>query len=125
MLMSDRGLIQSALDEIRTSDAIIVLGAGVSFAAGMPLAGQLIPLIWHTLDVHPNVLRKVCDAIGVAPCSAKRVVGDDWKRSCVAFAEIAVNKDARLTFQHCFANLNREREVTPSPAHVALARLLH
>ena len=123
--MSGRGLIQSALDEIRMSDAIIVLGAGVSFAAGMPLAGQLIPLIWHTLDVHPNVLRKVCDAIGVVPCSAKRVVGDDWKRSCVAFAEIAVNRDARLTFQHCFANLNREREVTPSPAHVALARLLH
>ncbi len=123
--MYDREQIQSATDEIRTSDAIVVLGAGVSFSAGMPLAGQLVPLIWHTLEDHPNVLRQVCDDIGVAPCSAKHVIGDDWNRSCVAFAGIAANRDARRTFQHCFTNLNRERAVTPSPTHIALARLIH
>lgn len=123
--MPDSVQFESALSEIRASDAIVVLGAGASFMAGMPLAGQLAPLIWHTLEGHPNVLKEVCTIIGEDPGSAKNVVGDDWNRSCIAFAQIAANRDARRFFQHCFANLNREREAVPSTAHIALARLLH
>jgi hypothetical protein len=46
-------------------DAVVVFGAGMSFAAGMPLAGQLPPLVWHTLDAHPNVKQSVCNELAV------------------------------------------------------------
>jgi hypothetical protein len=53
-LMTTDSRLNSVLNEIRTSDAIVVLGTGASFLAGMPLAGQLPPLVWHTVDAHPR-----------------------------------------------------------------------
>lgn len=43
--MSGIDVLNQAIDEIRVSDAVILLGAGASYAAGMPLAGQLPPLV--------------------------------------------------------------------------------
>jgi hypothetical protein len=123
--MIEKVQFESAVNEIRTSDAVVILGAGASFMAGMPLAGQLTPLIWHALEAHPNVLREVCDSLGIPYSTAKNAVGDDSDRSRIAFARIASDSDSRRTFQHSFATLNREREGILSPAHVALARLLH
>ncbi|MEO5958916.1 MAG: hypothetical protein ABIR80_07350, partial [Opitutaceae bacterium] len=71
--------IDIAADEIRTSDAVVVMGAGVSFDSGMPLAGQLSPLIWHALDANPTVLQSLCSELGVPVTNAKAVVGDDWE----------------------------------------------
>ena len=51
--------LQRAVDEMRVSDAIVVFGAGASFQAGMPLGGQLPPLVWHTLDAHPQSCGKL------------------------------------------------------------------
>src|SRR5690349_18978146 len=39
--------LEAAVSEMRTADAVAVIGAGASFLAGMPLAGQLAPLVWH------------------------------------------------------------------------------
>jgi hypothetical protein len=54
-----------AVSEIRTFDAIVVVGAGASFMSGMPMAGQLPPLIWQVLDHHEETLRGVCHDLGV------------------------------------------------------------
>lgn len=117
--------LQRAVDEMRVSDAIVVFGAGASFQAGMPLGGQLPPLVWHTLDAHPSLLRQVATVLGVSLGSAKETVGDAWERLRVAFAQIAMHREARRTFQHSFTSLNRDRSAIPSTAHTALARLVH
>src|SRR5713101_8370410 len=124
-MTNDSTLLNAVLNEIRTSDAIVVVGAGASFLAGMPLAGQLSPLVWHTLDAHPEVKRSTCDALGVPLGNAKDVIGLDWNRIQVGFSQIAAAPDARKTFQFSFAQLDRERASTPSPVHTALARLVH
>jgi hypothetical protein len=93
-------------DEIRTADAIVVVGAGFSFEAGMPLSGQLAPLVWHALDCHPEVRRVTCEALGVLPGHAKDVIGLDWAKMLVAFSSIAAAPDARKTFQRSFARLD-------------------
>jgi len=123
--MKDKIQLESALNEIRTSDAVVILGAGASFLSGMPLAGQLAPLMWHTLDTHRDILREVCEFLQIELTTAKYAIGDDSNRTCIAFARIAADRDARRTFQQSFAILNREREAIPSTAHIALARLLH
>jgi hypothetical protein len=111
--------------EILVADAIVVIGAGFSFEAGMPLSGQLAPLVWYTLDSHPEVRHATCDALGVLRGNAKEVIGLDWHKLRVAFSSIEAAPDARRTFQHSFARLDRERSLTCSPAHAALARLIH
>jgi hypothetical protein len=52
--MAVTDVLTEAAEEIRVSDAVILIGAGASHAAGMPMAGQLSPLVWHTLDQHPS-----------------------------------------------------------------------
>jgi hypothetical protein len=111
--------------EILVADAIVVVGAGSSFEAGMPLSGQLAPLVWYTLDSHPEVRRATCDALRVLCGNAKDVIGLDRRKLRVAFSSIEAAPDARRTFQHSFARLDRERSLACSPAHAALARLIH
>src|SRR5258707_4644031 len=124
-MMPDQDQLRNSVNEIRVSDAIVVLGAGASFLAGMPLADQLAPLVWHALDAHPDVLEQICARLSCSTGIAKDIVGNDLNRSSIAFAQIAADDDARRTFQLAFASLNLDRADHDSIAHVALARLLH
>lgn len=117
--------LKRAVDQIRVSDAIVVLGAGASYEAGMPLTGQLQPLVWHTLDEHPSVLDKVASILSVPRTSAKAIVGDDPDRVRLAFAQIATDSPSRRTFQHAFTSLNRDKSRTTSRAHDALAKVIY
>src|SRR5579872_6154817 len=118
-------LLANAINDIRASDAVVVVGAGASFMAGMPLAGQLSPIVWQVLDRHPDVLQSTCLILGVAAGSAKSAIGNDWANVKVAFSHIAAKNGARRDFQNTFAILNAERTTAISPAHSALARLVH
>src|SRR4051794_693705 len=114
--------LDAALNEIRTSNAVAVIGAGVSFQAGMPLAGQLFPLVWQTLDAHPDVRKATGDALGLGVGSAKEIVGyREWDRLRVAFSKIAADSGAQGHFQQCFVRLDQERSAVSSPVHTLLA----
>lgn len=111
--------------EIRASDAVVVMGAGVSFAAGMPLAGQLSPLVWHALDSNQNVLKQLCVELGVQVEVAKTVVGDDPTKIKRALMLIKSDEGSFKSFKRSFCDLDNSRTVTPSKPHTALARLVH
>jgi hypothetical protein len=117
--------IDLAAQEIRASEAVVVLGAGVSFAAGMPLAGQLSPLVWHALDSNTDVLKSLCEELSVSVDGAKAIVSDDPVRISRAFRLIKDNKAAYRTFKESLCDLDNSRITTPSRPHTALARLLH
>ncbi len=101
------------------------MGAGISFSAGMPLAGQLSPLIWHTLDSNQNVLKQLCAELGVQAGAAKTVVGDNPSVIKRALTHIKSHEAAFKSFKNCFCDLDNSRASTPSKAHTALARLVH
>jgi hypothetical protein len=123
--MSGKNALEQAIGEIRTSDAVVLIGAGASYAAGMPLAGQLAPLVWHTLDQHPAVRQRVALLLGSGDGAAKTLIGDDTRAVRLAFREIGVDEVSRDTFQRAFANSDRDRRKHPSDAHDALARLVY
>jgi hypothetical protein len=116
--------IENAIHDIRSSDAFVVIGAGASFQAGMPLAGQLSPLVWHAVDGSPGLLKRLCAKLGVAVTNGKELLGDDWDRIVRAFECIAGDPTARMLFQDCVSNLNRARSGDVSPVHDALSRLI-
>jgi len=117
--------ISFAVNEIRAADAVVVLGAGVSFAAGMPLAGQLAPLVWHALDSNAEVLKALCEELGIPISEAKTVIPDDTAKINRAFQHIKVNAAAYRTFKKSICDLDTSRAMTPSVPHAALARLVH
>ncbi len=118
-------LLLYAENEIRTSNAVAIIGAGTSFRAGMPLAGQLPPLVWMTLDANPNARSKLAERLGVPDTLSKQIVGDDWQRLKEAFAVIAASQGVRHTFQEAFARLDKARSLRSSPSHHAIAQLTH
>jgi hypothetical protein len=117
--------IDLAVNEIRASDAVAVLGAGVSFSAGMPLAGQLAPLVWHALDSNADALKALCADLGVPASSGKEVVSDDPLRVNRAFQHVKANAATLRTFKNSFRDLDLSRASHPSAPHTALARLVH
>lgn len=123
--MSGTDALKRAISDIRTSDAVIVVGAGASYAAGMPLAGQLPPLVWHTLDQHPLVRERIASSLGSRDCAAKALIGDSARAVALAFAGIGSDDASRDTFQRAFASLDRDRRRQASDAHDALARLVY
>ena len=117
--------INLVAQEIRASDAVVVMGAGVSFEAGMPLTGQLAPLVWHGLDSNPDLLKKLCAELGVQAESAKRLVGDDQTKINQALRLIKTDDTAFKSFKRSFCDLNNDRTGIPSKPHTELARLIH
>lgn len=114
-----------AANEIRSADAVVVMGAGVSFAAGMPLAGQLAPIVWHALDANQSALKGLCAELAVSLAPAKNVVADDPRKVTAAFRHIKTDPDAYRTFQRSICDLDSSRGVAASMPHAALARLVH
>jgi hypothetical protein len=107
-------LLDAAMNEVRTFNAVTIIGDGASFQAGMPLAGQLAPLVWQTLDAHPEINRATSETLCLGEGCAKEVVGyEEWDRLQLAFSKIAADAGARNCFQQSFARLDRERSTSP------------
>jgi hypothetical protein len=122
--MKDGGL-ERVVSELRAYGAVGVLGAGVSYLSGYPLARDLKALVWHAIETDPEALDAIASKLGVARVSAKRMIGDREESVRTAFEVMEHRPQARLAFQEGFASLDRDRCQYAGPAHDALARLLH
>ena len=105
--------------------AVVVVGAGMSLGARFPLTGGLNALVWDALDQNEVARRSLAARLGDADAPAKTLVGDDWSRTAAAWQVISAEPEARRRVQEQFAHLDGERASHPSPAHEALARLVH
>lgn len=114
-----------AVNELRSYNGIAILGAGTSFDAGIPLTRQLAPVVWQTLDENPSVRSVVASALGVEDGLAKGLGLDEGGRLNVAFEQISQDRPALQTFQRTFIAVDSNRAKNFSPAHDALARLIH
>lgn len=116
------------LEETKTHlnmGAVVVVGAGLSLDARFPLTPGLNALVWDALDNFESARTAVALRLGLSGDSGKSLVGDDWAKVQAAWEVIQTDRGARHRLQQQFANLDRERVSLPSPAHEALARLVH
>lgn len=120
--------VATRLEETKTHlnmGAVVVVGAGLSLDARFPLTAGLNALVWDALDQSESARTAVARRLGLPGDSGKSLVGDDWAKIQAAWEVIQTDRGARLRLQQQFANLDRERVSLPSPAHEALARLVH
>ncbi|MDD4600473.1 hypothetical protein SDC9_15062 [bioreactor metagenome] len=111
-------------DDIRAMHAIVLIGAGASLQAGMPLTGQLYPILWNTLDNVVLARKQLAEKLNCFDAPAKNIIGYDWDKLMVAFAVIGENSAARVMFQKAFSEYDKDKS-TPSLVHLSLARLIH
>lgn len=105
--------------------AVAVVGAGLSLDARFPLTPGLNVLLWDALDHDPPGRLEVADALGKADAESKQLIGDDPAAVELAWSALRRRHEGRHRLQTQSAALDRERSALPSPAHEALARLLH
>lgn len=111
-----------AVGLLRSYGAVAVLGAGLS-APRYPMTAQLASLLWHSLDAHPAARAALAVELGKSDRAAKYLIGEDRAAVEAGWRAVETNPAVRETFQHAFAHLDADRE--PTPAHYALARLVH
>ncbi|MWV51308.1 hypothetical protein GRS96_18720 [Rathayibacter sp. VKM Ac-2803] len=102
--------LSDALSRLRQSlnlGAVAVVGAGLSIAARFPATAGLDALLYESLDEPPR--------------SSSKTPPDDLQ----LWNSLAASRKARARFQTQFAAIDRDRSAVPSPAHEALARLIH
>lgn len=121
----DKEALDRVTSELRAYGAVAVLGAGVSYLSGYPLAGDLQALVWHAIESDPAALAAVANELGVPARSAKAMIGDREEAIAVAFQVMERQAPARSAFQAGFASLDAQRRPHAGPSHDALARLLH
>jgi NAD-dependent SIR2 family protein deacetylase len=119
------GRIARAATEIKAADAVVIIGAGISRGPGFPMIVGLRPLLWQALDNDIPAREILAARLGVGDTDAKILIGDDNERANAGFAVMAERAAARHAFQHAFARLDHDRSYAPSPAHDALAELVH
>lgn len=122
--MMPHQILSDAIRDIRSYDAFVLIGAGASFQAGMPLAGQLAPLVWHTFDALDNLKTQLCHIVGVPVSYPKNVIRDDPERIRIAFQLISESPEGMVRFKNAFRELNQKRCLEKSKPHDALARLI-
>jgi hypothetical protein len=122
--MMPQQTLSNAIRDIRSYDAFVLIGAGASFQAGMPLAGQLAPLVWHTFDALENLHEQFCHIVGVPISYPKDVIRDDQERIRIAFRLITESPEAMVRFKNAFRELNQKRCLEKSQPHDAMARLI-
>jgi len=105
--------------------AMAVIGAGLSIGARFPMTGGLNTLLWDSLDADPAAREEVAAQLQRPDGPGKQLVGDAWHDVIVAWKALEGSADARDRFQRQFSKLDNERSGQPSPAHEALARLIH
>ncbi len=114
--------LAAAVAQVRPWGAVAVFGAGVSFA-GYPMTAGLNPLLWQALDHCPPALEGAAATLGRPVAAAKELIGDRRDALDAGYAQLRTHEQARAAFQEGFASLDRDRQ--PSPAHDALAVLMH
>jgi hypothetical protein len=120
-LIEDVAKIAAAL---HTGGAVVVVGAGFSHPAGMPLVAELPPLVWHALDIDSAARTMVAGRLNRPDATSKILVGNNPGALAVAFDALRAHTRARQAFQNAFAARDAAANVQ-FPAHDALAQLFH
>lgn len=107
-------------NDVRVYGSVVIIGAGASFEAGMPLYKQLAPIIWQIVDNLPSIKKD----IGVnRDDPAKEVIGEKEENIINVFPYIEISSEATTSFKQRFKNLNDKHN--PNNVQIDLCRLIH
>jgi hypothetical protein len=117
--------VDATIAELKAYGGVAILGAGISLMARYPGQADLDSMVAHALDQSPNQLDSLRQEFRLPGATARQILDRHPATLGQAWGMVAADDQARLAFQTAFAALDRERSSGFSPAHAALAELLH
>lgn len=117
--------IDRAVSEVRSWDAVAIVGAGLSRGPGFPTTSGLTPLVWQALDADLPGRAELAAELEMADTNAQALLDDDALRVTAGLTVVARRPRAREVFQRAFARLDDDRGFEQSAGHEALAELVH
>lgn len=120
--MTDDEKARILIDEMRVHGVIVVLGAGASFEAGLPLYSQFPSMVWQTVDEFPLIKEKLNYSIDMP---AKKIIGEDIEKIKRSFEYIENEEGASLRFKELFKAVNDRHNNKTSYVHESLCKLIH
>jgi hypothetical protein len=105
--------------------AVAVVGAGLSIDARFPLTVGLNTMLWDALDSDLLARANVAKQLDRPDGPSKLLLGDNWDDIVVGWSPVGASAAARGRLQTQFSQLDVDRSAEPSPAHEALAHLVH
>ncbi|MCL2671357.1 MAG: hypothetical protein FWF10_04900 [Clostridiales bacterium] len=122
MLTDAEQRINELIDEMRIHNAILIMGAGSSFEAGMPLYAQFYPIVWNVLDSHSALKVKM----GFDPLvSAKSQMPENPATLKTFFAFLESDSMALQEFKRIFGEVNNRHSQALSHVHLCISKLIH
>ena len=122
MIVDKKTIVNNLINDIRVHSGILVLGAGASFEAGLPLYAQFPPIVWQVIDEFPYIKT----ALGhneIIP--AKDIIGDDITKTKQVFSHIEKGNLANSRFKELFKGVNDKHKNNPSIVHENICKLIH
>src|SRR5260370_34055269 len=117
--------LDATIAQLRAYGGVAILGAGLSLPARYPGQADLVSMVAHALDRSPSQLDLLRQEFRWPGATAHQLLDSHPAAVGQAWSLIAADDRARSAFQTAFAALDRERSDGFSPAHAALAELLH
>jgi hypothetical protein len=109
-------------NEIKVNSSIVILGAGVSFEAGMPFYRQLAPVIWRVIDENKEIKLQINSDMTIP---AKELLGEETSNLIKAFKLIKENQSALKGFKTLFLKINNSHNLKVSKTHENICKLIH
>ena len=117
----DEVVVNNLINDIRVHGAILIMGAGASFEAGMPLYKQFPPIIWQVVDEFADIKT----ILGHEDIPAKNIIADDVTKIKQIFNHIEKDVHANLRFKELFKSVNNKHKNKLSIVHDNICRLIH
>lgn len=115
------GRLAALTADVRSYDAVVVVGAGLS-AFAYPMTSQLPALLWQAITEIDGAAEELVARTGKSG-TPKEILGTHPATVAPGWKLARELHEVRDAFQKAFVNLDAERE--PSAGHLHLARLIH
>ncbi len=107
---------------LKVYNGVLIMGAGASLKAGMPLYAQFPMLMWRIVDNHPEIKE---DFGAHTDLRARDIIGNDTDMLMETFKYISKYPAAIKSFKEQFKQLTSKHHERVSEVHENICRLIH
>lgn len=110
------------IGSLRVHNGVLIMGAGASLKAGMPLYAQFPMIMWRVIDENPIIKDNFGEHRDVR---ARDIIGNKTDKLMEAFQYIVNYPSAIDSFKYHFKTTTNKHNQSPSEVHKNICKLIH
>ncbi|EGO6085517.1 hypothetical protein HA909_002272 [Enterococcus faecalis] len=114
--------MKDLIGSLRVHNGILIMGAGASLKAGMPLYAQFPMIMWRVIDENPVIKEEFGENKGIR---ARDIIGNKTDKLMEAFQYIIKYPSAIDSFKKYFKATTDKHNQTSSDVHNNICKLIH